>query len=515
MRFVGALVLLVCVSSGIVAAVSEASECDDTACTTITLASHVPRNAPVESIGGPLPGRPVSPGFIGLSIEYYAVQPYAGRDPHALNPVFLQLVRNLNPGQSPVLRIGGDSADWARVPSADGAMPAGARVAITPNLVSVLAAVGARLNGKFILGLDLEANSARVAREEALRFLGTIGPAHIGAMEIGNEPELYDVLGWYAIRGRPVLGRRPGYSISDYEREFAALAKRLPPLPLAGPASGRPAWTGDIGRFTAAVPRVAVVTVHRYPLQRCQIEPGTPRFPTVAELLAAPASVGLADSVARDTAAAHAHGRPIRVDEINSVACFGAHGVSDTFAAALWTLETSLEMARIGVDGLNFHTLPAANYGLFNFQRTRGRWSGQVAPDYYGLLTFARVAPPGSRLLRTAVGPNGLRTWATETPAGTIHVVLVNTGRSTRTVGVRIPAAHGLAGLSYLRARTLSSSSVTLDHRTFGGSTSSGILSGGLHTKRLVIQAVNGLYVVRVPSPSAALLTVAPQRSTG
>ena len=303
MRFVGALVFLVCVGSGIVAAVSEASECDDTACTMITLVSHLPRNAPVESIGGPLPGRPVSPGFIGLSIEYYAVQSYAGRDPHALNPVFLQLVRNLNPGQSPVLRIGGDSADWARVPSPGGAMPAGARVAITPNLVSVLAAVGARLvTGKFILGLDLEANNARVAREEALRFLGTIGAAHIGAVEIGNEPELYDVLGWYAIRGRPVLGRRPGYSISDYEREFAALAKRLPSLPLAGPASGQPAWTGDIGRFTAAVPRVAVVTGPSLPASAMSDRTGTPTVPTVAR---APGRAGVrrfADSVARDTA---------------------------------------------------------------------------------------------------------------------------------------------------------------------------------------------------------------------
>lgn len=57
-------------------------------------------------------------GFIGLSIEYYAVEHYAGKDPAALNPVFPQVIRNLAPGQSPVLRIGGDSADraWVRSP---------------------------------------------------------------------------------------------------------------------------------------------------------------------------------------------------------------------------------------------------------------------------------------------------------------------------------------------------------------------------------------------------------------
>ena len=47
----------------------------------------------------------VPSGFVGLSFEYSALPWYTGADPRAVNPAFEQLVRNLAPGQSPVLRI--------------------------------------------------------------------------------------------------------------------------------------------------------------------------------------------------------------------------------------------------------------------------------------------------------------------------------------------------------------------------------------------------------------------------
>src|SRR5450755_1529586 len=56
-------------------------------------------------------GRPVATGFLGLGMEYKGLAAYAGDEPAAVNPVLVQLVRNLAPGQTPVLRIGGDSTD--------------------------------------------------------------------------------------------------------------------------------------------------------------------------------------------------------------------------------------------------------------------------------------------------------------------------------------------------------------------------------------------------------------------
>jgi len=66
----------------------------------------------VVTLGSTVRGRPMPDGFVGLSLEYRALLTYLGSDPSAINPVFLRLLRNLGPGQDPVIRIGGDSTDW-------------------------------------------------------------------------------------------------------------------------------------------------------------------------------------------------------------------------------------------------------------------------------------------------------------------------------------------------------------------------------------------------------------------
>src|SRR5205807_5734988 len=135
-----------------------------------------------------------------------------------------------------------------------------------------------------------------------------------------------------------------------------------------------------------------------YPLNRCFVKPASPRYPTIRHLLSTAASSGFVARIRPYAAIAHAHGVPFRVDEMNSVACGGKRGVSDTFASALWALDTLLEMARIGADGVNIHTFPGAVYGLFSFAHRGGRWSAHVRPEYYGLMMFARAAPPGAQL---------------------------------------------------------------------------------------------------------------------
>ena len=63
------------------------------------------------SVGTGTFGRPIAPGFVGLSVEFNALRRYTGLNPKAVNPVFVQLLRNLAPGQPFVLRIGGNSTD--------------------------------------------------------------------------------------------------------------------------------------------------------------------------------------------------------------------------------------------------------------------------------------------------------------------------------------------------------------------------------------------------------------------
>src|SRR6202000_67658 len=126
-------------------------------------------------------------------------------------------------------------------------------------------------------------------------------------------------------------------------------------------------------------------------------------------------SAGLARSLKRWVQIAHGQHRLLRVDELNSVACRGKAGVSDTFARALWVTDALFGLARAGVDGVNLHTLPNAAYELFQFRHLDGRWQAQVRPIYYGLQLFAQAAPPGARLLSVARhgADAGLSVWGT------------------------------------------------------------------------------------------------------
>ena len=121
--------------------------------------------------------------------------------------------------------------------------------------------------------------------------------------------------------------------------------------------------------------------------------PGSSDYPTLANLLSPLASRGLTQGLAPYVATAHEHGAAFRIDELNSVACGGKSGVSNTFASALWALDALFASARTGTDGVNIHTFPGARYGLFTFRRMGSEWSASVRPEYYGLLMFAQAAP--------------------------------------------------------------------------------------------------------------------------
>ena len=86
-------------------------------------------------------GRPIPPGFVGFSFEYQAVRAYTGSDPGAINPVLVQLIRNLAPDQSPVLRIGGKSADQTWWPTPAIPCTPGVAYTLTPSWLATTRAL--------------------------------------------------------------------------------------------------------------------------------------------------------------------------------------------------------------------------------------------------------------------------------------------------------------------------------------------------------------------------------------
>ncbi len=206
---------------------------------------------------------------------------------------------------------------------------------------------------------------------------------------------------------------------------------------------------------------------------------------------------------------AHDAGRKLRIDELNSVACHGKRGVSDTFASSLWAVDALFELARTGVDGVNLHTLPHSAYQLFSFSHAGGRWSAAVAPVYYGLYLFSQAAPPGSRLLKIdgARHAPGLSVWATRAPDGQVRAVIDNENASRRVdLGLRAPAGTaGPATLLRLRAPGVHARGhVTIGGAGFGAHTDSGILPP---PATLALDERSGLYSLSVPAGSAALVT--------
>jgi hypothetical protein len=452
-------------------------------------------------------GRPIPAGFLGLTTEYRGREAYAGPNPQALDPVFEQLIRNLAPGQRPVLRIGGDSTDWTWWPVHGTVQPLGVKFSLTEGWVGVARALAQALNARLLLGINFEADSARIAATEAKALIGGIGAKRIEALELGNEPELYAAFPWYKLpNGHHVRGRPPTYSYTDFVHDFGNVARALPGgVTLAGPSMGASDWIPLLGQFLSVNPEVRLATLHRYPLKHCS---GTPV--TVPEVLSNTSSTGLAATVAHAVGVSHARGVLLRVDEMSAISCGGMRGVSHSFATALWALDTMFAMARVGVDGVNIQTAPDSFNDLFTVTDVKGAWRAAVHPAYYGLMMFAQAAPPGSRLLRIAGAPGGnVDVWATRAPGGQVRVVLINDATAgQRVVAVRIPATGATATLVRLQAPSAGAQGgVTLGGQGMGSQTATGLLAG--LPQATTVSATGGRYVVSLPPASAAMLTIA------
>lgn len=463
--------------------------------TAFTIAAAPARATTTETatVSGNSTGQAMKPGFLGLSLEFRALHVYTGRNPKAVNPVLLQLIRNLNPGQAPIVRIGGDSTDSTWWPMRGVIPPSQITYSLTQNWLQVVHSLASNLGARLILGVNLAIGRPAIAGAEARAFLQGIGRKYIDADEIGNEPDFI-----------------PGYTFSDLLQTFPRWTAAMPRVPLAGPAVADPDWLANPGQFISVAHGLRIFTLHRYALRNCQTNPAAADYPSAANLLADSSSYGLAQSVAPFVTLAHAHGLQFRVGELNSTAtaaCIGRTGVGDEFASALWMLNTLFDFASVGVDGVNVHSLPDAVYELFTFAKQRGQWHAFVHPDYYGMLMFAQAFPPGARLLSVSAPSGPLKVWATRAPDNTIRVALINNDlANSYSVKVEIPNASGSVKESALLAPSYSATdAVTLGGESFGVDTTTGKLFGSPQIR--TVPSAAGGYSVAMPPASAVLLT--------
>ncbi len=465
--------------------------------------------------------RPIARGFLGLAFEYGSIPAWVGSGTRQPDPVLVRLIRNLNPVGRPVIRVGGLSSDrsWWPVPGMP--QPSGVTYALTPAWAQSAHALAQALNAQMVLGVNLEADSPRLARTEADEFLTNIGRRYIAALDIGNEPPLYQsvpwyhVLGgrllpWYTDKGTTVFARSPTWGPRAFAADYARILAVLPRVPIAGPDTQQASWFAAYTRFLSPHSRVRILASHGYGLNTCVKRPASPAYPSIPHLLSPYALRDLLPGLTRYVGLAHRDGAAFRVDEMGSITCNGRWGVSNTMASALWAAGALFSLAQNHVDGVNLHSYPNLPNALFDFSHSSRGWTGVVHPVYYGALLFAHAAPAGSRLVRVSLrGPASLHAWATVSPGSAQRVLMINDSLNDN-ASVEVSAAGGAFATGPGELERLSAPSaaaadrISLGGRTFASATTTGRLLPPIHDP---VAPHAGAYRVTLPAASAALLT--------
>jgi Glycosyl hydrolase family 79 C-terminal beta domain len=466
--------------------------------------------------------------FSGFSIEYADLKNFTGEQLTGLNPSFTQLLNNLSIYKNgwPMVRLGGNSTDESWWNPTLLPRPLGIKNDITKNTLDNLA--GNTSGSRLILGLNLGQNNPALAKEFAQAALAGLPSGKIYLFELGNEPDIFTSHAYYSdpATGKTVFVRPAGYSFAKFLGEFDTFATALQELsqsvPLGGPVFTTTAygWMQYLPSFlTSQAPRLQAVTYHRYPLSACSWStPGSSTEPTVANLLTDKSAQGLAQAVAPFVTQTKSHKKNLRITELNSVSCGGKAGVSNSFASALWATDVMFNLAKVGVQGVNFHAGTGAAYTPFRFSnqpiRTGNTWgrgpvfTATVNPLYYGMLLFNQATANSARLLPVNTTTQGnIKVWATLDAQQVLRVVLLNKdttlGGKAR-IQLSSPRTYGV--LTRLRAPSVNATNgVTLAGQTFDG-TVDGLLLGPYTNEQ--VKPLNGSYTLDLPPASAALLTL-------
>ena len=136
------------------------------------------------SVGTTPSGQPLPRSFVGVSLEFNWLHFYTGRNPKRIDPVLITLLRNLAPGQTPSVRIGGESTDSTWWPIAHQKTPQGVSYSLSNKWLAIVKGMASALGARLLVGLQ-EQHAVRDARRaqvvEHLREPLEVAPApHIG-----------------------------------------------------------------------------------------------------------------------------------------------------------------------------------------------------------------------------------------------------------------------------------------------------------------------------------------------
>ncbi|KAG8905052.1 hypothetical protein FRC01_008498, partial [Tulasnella sp. 417] len=215
----------------------------------------------------------------------------------------------------------------------------------------------------------------------------------LDAFLLGNEPDLYSS-----------HGLRPGqanYTVQNYIDDYANILGQIHSIPeLVNVPMGGPticcSWdlytllaNGYLGAFR---PFLKYLTLQHYPQNNCFDRPlsfDIGYYTNHANVM------GLATYNLQGVRLAQESGLNVSMSEFNSVSCGGYPGISNTFAALLWTIDYALQLASLGYTSAYIHTRePGVTYNLFdppaaNLDQNTPGWT--TGAPYHSLLFISEA----------------------------------------------------------------------------------------------------------------------------
>ncbi|MGO9337542.1 MAG: hypothetical protein ACLPY1_08555 [Terracidiphilus sp.] len=314
-------------------------------------AAAVTLKIPSEATGPHVPA-----DFIGLSYEVQQLT-----DPGFFSSANTGLIRQFR-ALSPhgVLRLGGNTSEFAWFkPTPDSPEPSHPQTRevqgepkaqyypVTAESVRNLAAFLKAANWTCLYGIGMGTNTPERAAEEAAFVAKTLGD-RLQYLQIGNEADLFG----------SHLRDPKTWSAKAYLDEWLALARaitaRVPEARFGMPdVAGNIGWLTQIADLWPSIenpPHVTTLTHHYY-----FGGPATNPAVSIPNLLKPETMARVQKTADIATAAASKIGARVRMTEGNTCYRGGKPGVSDVFAAALWSADYSLLLASNNYSGVNLH----------------------------------------------------------------------------------------------------------------------------------------------------------------
>ena len=276
------------------------------------------------------PGFAIPQDFCGLSFESSNLLPQKNGD-HLFGPDNQALISLFRVLKISSLRIGGSTADMPRY-----AVPGEKDI---DNLFQFAAAAGVKILYTLRLPRADVANDVAVAQYIERRYA-----SQLTCFEIGNEPDFY----------RRIYREIPDYgTYRDHWKTIAeAVRKAAPGAKFCGPAAGgTTAWSRNFALDFGKTGLLSAVVQHEYPGGDGSLISGE----AARDAMLSRAWIESYDRLFNSFASpALSQGVPYRLEETNNFTG-GAKDATDTFAAALWSLDYLHWWAAHKASGLNFH----------------------------------------------------------------------------------------------------------------------------------------------------------------